>query len=529
MKKITCLLLGLLLATSTLWSQQLPDPDDLPIDDDSLSHEFELVETYGGAKSIDVQDLKLISLRSKTPPIGNIGNAPSAQSLTWAISRAMTMAFKLPASDALSPHFLFDLLTKANAKCQLVKGRYMAEVQSILKEKGNIRQRDYSPNSNCLQRPNLDKYRDKPHYYARINSIVLPSYAQSREQTLYAIKRTLKAGFPVVTIMQVDAAFRNLRSGVWIPDQQTRLFGHVVVIIGYDDERKQLEIANCWGEGWGNRGFCRIRYEDVFFMKKFFQISPLSSFSVARTKAKKTEKPTVVDANSVFVAKRQEPKPTTIKVETTVTITPSPTDVLLKGLMQLRYPVGKDQNNQFVFEDVKVTLQEGIYHAGKWEKDQQFQLMVSGLTPASYLYLISIDPHGKTQLHWPVRTKSSKTLEVQPISSRVNDTQTTFVLPKPRPVTVNGTLQWQEQAFTKTEPGTDYVVMLHASEELTDEELNGVLQSLYGNTTEQSIQKALKDTLGKDLVAAPQYNANRIQYTARSNKGYIVPVLMRVD
>jgi hypothetical protein len=201
----------------------------------------------------------------------------------------------------------------------------------------------------------------------------------------------------------------------------------------------------------------------------------------------------------------------------------------LRGMMKLRYPVGQDQNKGFLFEDVKVSLKDGVYQAGKWEKDQQFQLMVSGLTPDSHLYLISVDAHGKVELHWPIKSNGAKTLKVQNITSKVNDSETHFVLPKPRPNTSNGQLKWIEQAFTKTEEGTDLVLMLHSSEELTDDEIDSLIQRLKGTKTEQDVKNAMQAVLGKDLIVSPKYNPNQIQYAARSDKGYIVPVLLRVD
>ena len=537
MKLFKNLLFSLLLASSALFAQQLPETDDLPIDD-SLSLDFELIETYGGAKSLEINDLKVVNLRTKTPPIGNIGNAPSAQSLTWAISRAMTMAHRLSPADALSPHFLFDLLTKANAKCQLVKGRYMAEVQQILKEEGNIRQRDYSPTNDCLKRPDLEKYSTKKHYYANINLVVPLKANWDNKQIIYAIKNALKSGLPVVTLMQADAAFKNLKSPVWIPDGQSKLFGHVIVIVGYDDNAQQFEIANCWGENWGNNGFCKIRYEDVFLLKQFFKITAKSDYAVARTKLRATEKRESTLVTTAPSSKPNKQKPervqveqtqTTVSTTTTVTITPAPTEIDLRGLMKLRYPIGHDQNNDFLFEDVKVSLKDGVYQAGRWEKGQQFQLVVSGLTPESFLYLISVDAHGKAQLHWPINANGAKTLTVQPLSNRVNDSQTHFVLPKPRIIKVNGQNKFQEQAFTKTEEGTDLVLMLHASEELSPDELNQIMQNLNGIHTEQTINETIKRVLGKDLIASPKYNTNQIQYAARSNKGHIVPVLLRVD
>jgi Papain family cysteine protease len=524
MKIFKNLLLVLLLSSSALFAQQIPEPDDLPIDD-SLSLGFELIETYGGAsKSLDINDVKIVNLRTQTPPIGNMGNnAPSAQSLTWAISRAMTMAHKLPPADALSPHFLFDLLSKANAKCQLVKGRYMAEIQQILKEEGNIRQREYSPSVNCFKRPDLDDYRSKKHYYANVNVIVPPNAKLDNEQIIYAIKNALKSGLPVVALMNADAAFRTLRGPVWIPDGQSELFGHVVVIVGYNDKTQQLEIANCWGQNWADNGFCKIRYKDLFLLKHFYKVTTRSDFAVARAKIEKRPQP----RRSTTKVKETQ---TIVKTTTTViTEIPAPTEMDLHGVMKLRYPLSYDQNNGFLFEDVNVSLKDGVYQAGKWEKGQQFQLMVSGLTPNSHLYLVSIDAQGKAELHWPIKSNGSKTLGIQAMTSKVNDSATHFVLPKPRPDASSGQLRWIEQAFTKTEEGTDIVLMLHASEELADEDLEKLMERINGVKSENGIKNAIQEVFGKVLINSPKFEANQINYTARSDKGYIVPVLLRVD
>lgn len=39
--------------------------------------------------------------------------------------------------------------------------------------------------------------------------------------------------------------------------------GHAVVIVGYDDKTGLVEIRNSWGEGWGNNGYCYMKYETL--------------------------------------------------------------------------------------------------------------------------------------------------------------------------------------------------------------------------------------------------------------------------
>ena len=41
------------------------------------------------------------------------------------------------------------------------------------------------------------------------------------------------------------------------------LGGHAVTIVGYDDSRGALKMANSWGTGWGNGGYCWLSYDFV--------------------------------------------------------------------------------------------------------------------------------------------------------------------------------------------------------------------------------------------------------------------------
>jgi cathepsin L len=35
---------------------------------------------------------------------------------------------------------------------------------------------------------------------------------------------------------------------------------HVVLLIGWDDEKQAWLVKNSWGESWGEKGFAWIRY-----------------------------------------------------------------------------------------------------------------------------------------------------------------------------------------------------------------------------------------------------------------------------
>tara|TARA_B100000575_G_scaffold209118_1_gene170346 strand:- start:627 stop:1766 length:1140 start_codon:yes stop_codon:yes gene_type:complete len=56
----------------------------------------------------------------------------------------------------------------------------------------------------------------------------------------------------------------------WDPDPKEKLdpesrgMGHAMLIVGYDDRKKAVQVLNSWGADFGNDGFFWIPYEDVF-------------------------------------------------------------------------------------------------------------------------------------------------------------------------------------------------------------------------------------------------------------------------
>jgi C1A family cysteine protease len=44
---------------------------------------------------------------------------------------------------------------------------------------------------------------------------------------------------------------------------------HAVLVVGYNDEMKTLEILNSFGSDWGDNGFARLSYEDFSRMAQY--------------------------------------------------------------------------------------------------------------------------------------------------------------------------------------------------------------------------------------------------------------------
>jgi cathepsin L len=78
-----------------------------------------------------------------------------------------------------------------------------------------------------------------------------------------SIKEAICKFGPIVASMEATPPFRNYRDGVFF-DRQSNYnkptSNHVVLIVGWNDDLQAWLIRNSWGEGWGMRGYCWIKY-----------------------------------------------------------------------------------------------------------------------------------------------------------------------------------------------------------------------------------------------------------------------------
>jgi hypothetical protein len=108
------------------------------------------------------------------------------------------------------------------------------------------------PSTSAL-RASIDQAR--PTSYMRI--------FEEGEARIAAVRRAILAGFPVAFGTLVSDAFVAGRPGaVWDPPRGGGIAGgHAMIVAGYDQD--DFVVLNSWGEGWGDRGLCRLSSEYV--------------------------------------------------------------------------------------------------------------------------------------------------------------------------------------------------------------------------------------------------------------------------
>lgn len=88
-------------------------------------------------------------------------------------------------------------------------------------------------------------------------------------QNLESLKNCLATGNPIIFGALLYSSFENpnVNSTGIIPmpdiNKETFLGGHCMLLIGFDDVKKQFKIQNSWGSNWGDNGYGYFDYEYI--------------------------------------------------------------------------------------------------------------------------------------------------------------------------------------------------------------------------------------------------------------------------
>ena len=91
------------------------------------------------------------------------------------------------------------------------------------------------------------------------------------------LKSALIKHGPLAMPMWADHCFAVYKSGVF-NGHNNKSLNHVVVLIGWDDDKQAWLIKNSWGKDWGEEGFAWIQYEsnNVGLFAAWIQPSPIN-------------------------------------------------------------------------------------------------------------------------------------------------------------------------------------------------------------------------------------------------------------
>jgi len=86
------------------------------------------------------------------------------------------------------------------------------------------------------------------------------------EQGEYDIKNALIEYGPLIICIHIYEDFYQYREGIYKHTSGERVGGHLVALVGYDDNEQCWIVKNSWGSRWGENGWFKMAYDQDIFI-----------------------------------------------------------------------------------------------------------------------------------------------------------------------------------------------------------------------------------------------------------------------
>lgn len=204
------------------------------------------------------------SLKKYCPSPSNQGKSAScvghalANALTILKAKKCNLSPALIDANAHSAAYIFNQI-KLDADCR--KGAYLSQGLRLIFDEGDCLNTTFENSNNCQVIPSYAHKKDAAKF--KIGAYrALFKKEDSQKKRLDQIRTTVANGSPVVVGMKVP--FNMKTSTVtelkWSGVPMT---GHALVVMGYDETKKEFELMNSYGQDWGNEGFFKLSYDTL--------------------------------------------------------------------------------------------------------------------------------------------------------------------------------------------------------------------------------------------------------------------------
>ncbi len=458
-----------------------------------------------GQKSIPVE----LDLSPYAPEVRNQGDISScvgwsAGYAAMTIEQALSQGWAdkdLITENAHSAMFVYNQLTDGD--CQGVR---MPKALKLMQEKGNCLAREYDIDINDCGLEVPDELVDRAQQYRIEDYIRLFDPKVESSQKIEQVKLVLAQQKPVIVGMRVLNNFYNIQPGdqSWLPTvgDQTYAGGHAMVVVGYDDYkfnrgeglsnpemRGAFKLMNSWGKNWGKKGFIWIRYAHFgAFCRHAYALmlaggDPID-FDLDMTPAE------VVEGAPLRK---------------------------FSGNFAFQTYTGQWFNDEPYFEPQQVSLNQHAYQLTNRRVGDQFQLKVSTAFDRGYIYVFSIDPEQKAEIHFP----------------RSQDYDPKFAQNESAILMTGGsalTIPTMNTALKLARPGQDHLIVLFSERKIKPRYLHQLSRKLAQHP--EPIAKAIPKLLGKHMIPYADINYHSsgmgFEVSTRST-GKIVPLILTVE
>lgn len=307
------------------------------------------------------------------------------------------------------------------------------------------------------------------------------------------LKNTLVEGLPVVISLLATPSFFQLKTELWeakdadyallktkMNELQTKGksgLGHALCVLGYDDQKfgGAFRIVNSQGTGWGDKGFCWIRYNDLatftrYGVQLYQPMNEAATYQIGGFKAE-------------------------VQFEQTG-----------KGEMPLHFD-----------EAASKTAGMLVYRMDKPNfSGDEFKFLVNNDRQA-YLFAFGTDERPNSDLPqlfpYSENRPDGKVIDYSPLLGA----NTTVAYPPTNAIELD------------SNTGTDYFLLLFANRPIESSRISQNFHRSTGSSLHERFRKALQPENPIDYTRI-RYESNRIEFTVQPGaSGDIVPVLILLD
>lgn len=429
----------------------------------------------------------------------------AALTMERAIQNGWTDRVKIT-NESSSALFLYNQIKIGNCN----RGARISDALSFLQDKGDCLAKYYDKNlDDCEQPTTPDLLKNAGNFkitdYAALFDAEIDNY-----EKINSIKKALAQNKPVIIGLRIRNNFYKLEdASFWHPDlgDTTYAGGHAMVVIGYDDNLASFKVFNSWGTKWGKNGMIWVKYNEFAKYCKYAYIIYVGN-------NKPIPSANIVLKSSPVVASSNESEPETNLNEV-------PIREISGNFNFLRFTGNFNSFGEPLFEEASVLGDKNIYSLTNsvWHVGDKFQLQVVPEFSNGYIYVLSVDPTNKKEIHWPKneilneKFKGEHQSGLSPFSGGV------IKIPDANSV------------LKLSHVGTDYLIILFSEKKIQPPFLQFLKEHLSVGSNE-NLYQSLIEILGQHQIPTSEVHFDRetMKFKAITrNSGAIIPLLLKIS
>jgi len=359
-------------------------------------------------------------------------------------------------NESSSALFLYNQIKIGNC----TRGARISDALIFLQEKGDCLAKYYDKNLDDCEQPTT------PDLLKNASNFRISDYAAlfdgelDQIDKINRIKRALAQNKPVVIGLRIKNNFYKLEDAAfWHPDlgDTTYAGGHAMVVVGYDDNLASFRIFNSWGPKWGKNGMIWVKYNEFAKYCKYAYIIYVGQ-----------NKPI---QNAANLAVKSSP----VVASTNETLTEA-------------------NLNELPLREI----------SGKFN---------------GYIYVLSVDPTNKKEVHWPKNEMFNEKFTGAYQSGLSPFSEGVIKIPDAQSV------------LKLAHPGSEHLIILFSEKKINPPFMEYLVDNLQYNATE-NLYQTLTEILGVHQIPASEvhFDKEQMQFKAITrNSGAIIPLVLKIS